>query len=61
MDGLTDKPEFQSTRSSVGDDLKMNLSTVKWAQRDKTQSRELLCVCIAFVHNCCAQYCTEQT
>jgi len=29
----------------------MNLSTVKWAQRDKTQSRELLglfiCVCIA--------------
>ena len=28
---------------------KMNLSTVKWAQRDKTQSRELLglfiCVC----------------
>jgi len=30
---------------------KTNLSTVKWAQRDKTQSRELLglfiCVCIA--------------
>ena len=27
----------------------MNLSTVKWAQWDKTQSRELLevCVCIA--------------
>jgi len=29
----------------------MNLSTVKWAQQDKTQSRELLglfmCVCIA--------------
>ena len=29
----------------------MNLSTVKWAQRDKTHSRELLgpfiCVCIA--------------
>ena len=29
----------------------MNLSTVKWAQRDKTQSRDLLglfiCVCIA--------------
>jgi len=38
---------------------KMNLSTVKWAQWDKTQSRELLglfiCVCIAlctiFAHN----------
>jgi len=27
--GRTDTPEFQSTR---GDDLKMNLSTVKWAQ-----------------------------
>jgi len=26
---------------------KMNLSTVKWAQWDKTQSRELICVCIA--------------
>jgi len=25
-------PEFQSTRSLPGDDLKMNLSTVKWAQ-----------------------------
>jgi len=23
-DGRTDTPEFQSTRSSVGDDLKMN-------------------------------------
>jgi len=34
-----------------GDDLKMNLSRVKWAQWDKTQSRELsclfICVCIA--------------
>ena len=33
----------------------MNLSTVKWAQGDKTQSRELLglfvCVCIALCNN----------
>jgi len=43
----------------------MNLSTVKWAQRDKTQSRELLGLFIGVwfcaVHNCCTQYCTEQT
>ena len=43
---------------------KMNLSTVKWAQWDKTHSRELLglFMCVhCTVHNCCAQYCTEQT
>ena len=43
---------------------KMNLSTVKWAQWDKTQSRELLGMfkCVQFiVYNCCTQYCTEQT
>ena len=38
-----------------GDDLKMNLSTVKWAQWDKTQSRELLglFICVCALH--CAQ------
>jgi len=43
---------------------KMNLSTVKWAQWDKTQSRELLGLFICVhrtVHNCCTQYCTEHT
>jgi len=42
----------------------MNLSTVKWAQWDKAQSRELLGLFMCAhctVHNCCAQYCTEQT
>jgi len=41
----------------------MNLSTVKWAHRDKTQSRELLGLFICVhrtVHNCYTQYCTEQ-
>ena len=44
---------------------KINLSTVKWAQWDKTQSRELLglfIMCVhRTVHNYCTQYCTEQT
>jgi len=44
---------------------KMNLSTVKWALWDKTQSRELLGLFIICVHhtlhNCCTQCCTEQT
>jgi len=43
---------------------KMNLSTVKWAQWDKTQSREQLhlFICVqCTVHNCWTQYCTKQT
>jgi len=42
----------------------MNLSTVKWALWDKNYSRELLglFMCVhCTVHNCCAQFCTEQT
>jgi len=43
----------------------MNLSTVKWAQSDKTQSRELLglfIMCVhRTVHNYCTQYCAEHT
>jgi len=42
---------FACMRYTVIHKTKMNLSTVKWAQWDKTQSRELLdiflCVCIA--------------
>ena len=39
----------------------MNLSTVKWAQWDKTQSRKLLglFICVCIVHNCCTQYYTH--
>jgi len=41
-----------------------NTYTVKWAQWDQTQSRELLglFMCVhCTVHNCCTQYSTEQT
>ena len=42
---------MQSHRKYIHTYTKMNLSTVKWAQWDKTQSRDLLghfiCVCIA--------------
>ena len=44
-------PCYITTHASNNTCTKMNLSTVKWAQWDKTQSRELLgpftCVCIA--------------
>jgi len=36
----------------------MNLSTVKWAQRDKTEARAVTSVhmCVhCIVHNCCTQ------
>ena len=52
-DGQTDRIAVASTAlamRALRRAVKMNLSTVKWAQRDKTQSRELLglfiCVCI---------------
>jgi len=48
-DNTTQYTCMQCTQSNTH--TKMNLSTVKWAQLDKTQSRELLglfiCVCIA--------------
>jgi len=43
---------------------KMNLSTVKWAQWDNPIQRPVRSVhmCVhCTVHNCCTQYCTEQT
>jgi len=44
---------------------KMNLSTVKWAQWDKNPIQRTVWsvhMCVHYTrHNCCAQYCTEQT
>jgi len=42
----------------------IHLSTVKWAQWDKTQSRELLglFMCVhCTVHNCCTEYCPARS
>jgi len=48
---LTMLQTYACRQYTVIHNTKMNLSTVKWAQWDKTQSRELLglfiCVCIA--------------
>ena len=48
---LTVLQTYACIQHTVIHNTQMNLSTVKWAQRDKTQSRELLgrfiCVCIA--------------
>ena len=55
---------IQSYRKYIHAYTKMNLSTVKLAQWDKTQSTDLLglFMCVhCTVHNCCIQYCTEQT
>jgi len=58
-------PSYNTTHAYNNTYTKMNLSTVKWAQWDKTHSRELfrsVHTCVhCTVHNCCAQYCTEQT
>jgi len=39
----------------------MNLGTVKWAQCDKTQSRELHVCSYMYVSAVYYKYCTEQT
>jgi len=48
---LTMLQTYACIQHTVIHNTKVNLSTVEWAQRDKTQSRELLglfiCVCIA--------------